>query len=101
MAEQHTPKRLRWKLDPAETGLRRIVAGPRGSTLRDESGTRYATVATVGRRHGAPWYWVAGWESGVPYMNTCRDPVATVDEAKAEALAHVRAALQTTGGGKP
>lgn len=91
------PKRLRWKLDPHETGLR-IVAGPRSSTLRDEHGVRYATVATVGRRYGAPWYWVAGWGTCVPHMNTCNQPVGTVEEAKAAALAHVRAAIATKGG---
>lgn len=97
MAEQHTPKRLRWKLDPQETGLRRITAGPRGSTLRDENGIRYATVAAVGRRYeNGGWYWVAGWGSGVPHMNTCGSPVDTVEEAKSAALAYVRAAIATT-----
>jgi hypothetical protein len=93
MNTQQAPKRLRWKLDPQETGLRRIMAGPRSSTLRDENGIRYATVSALGRRWHAPWYWVAGWGSGVPHMNTCDSPVATVVEAKAAALAYVRAAI--------
>ena len=84
--------RLRWKLDPKVTGLARVVAGPRGSTLRDESGKRYATVGAMGRwRDG--WYWVAGWESGVPYKNTCNATCATVEEAKAQALAYVKSHL--------
>lgn len=101
MAEQQTPKRLRWKLDPQETGLRRIMAGQRGSTLRDEAGVRYATVATVGRHHSAPWYWVAGWQTCVPHMNTANEPVATVEEAKAAAVAYVRAAITQSTREKP
>lgn len=85
--------RLRWKLNPAPTGLARVAAGPRGSTLRDASGVRYATVDAIGRRDSGPWYWVAGWGSGVPNMNTCDHPVATVEEAKDAAMAYVRAAL--------
>ena len=88
--------RLRWKLDPKATGLARVIAGPRGSTLRDESGTRYAVVSAAGRTSEG-WYWVAGWGSGVPHMNTCDAPCATVEEAKAQALAYVKSHL---GGGK-
>ena len=84
--------RLRWKLNPRETGLARVVAGPRGSSLRDESGKKYAAVSVLGRwRDG--WFWVAGWDSDVPYQNTCDAPCATVEEAKAQALAYVKSHL--------
>lgn len=83
--------RLRWKLDPRATGLARVVAGPRGSSLRDESGKRYAAVSGLRFRDG--WFWVAGWDSDVPYMNTCEAPCSTVEEAKAQALAYVKSHL--------
>ncbi len=88
--------RLRWKLNPRETGLARVGAGPRGSTLRDGSGKRYATVSALGSGHDG-WFWVAGWGSGVPHKNTCDAPCATVEEAKAQAMAYVKSHL---GGGK-
>lgn len=78
--------RLRWKLKAAPTGLMAMVSGPRGSMLHDGEIT-YATVS-ADRKGG--WFWVAGWDSDVPYMNTCASPVASVDEAKAEALAYVK-----------
>lgn len=84
--------RLRWKLDPKMTGLARVIAGPRGSTLRDENGKRYAVVESLGRSHDG-WYWVAGWESEVPYKNTCDAPCSTVEEAKAQALDFVKSHL--------
>lgn len=84
--------RLRWKLNPRETGLRCVIAGPRGSTLRDESGQRYAVVECLRSREG--WFWVAGWGSGVPHENTCESPCATAEEAKAQALAYVKAHIK-------
>lgn len=48
---------------------------------------RYATVSAD--RNGG-WYWVAGWDSDVPYFNSCDSLVATENEAKAQALAYVK-----------
>lgn len=82
--------KLRWKLNPRETGLRAIGAGPRGSRLHDGEKT-YATVSALRHRHETTgWFWVAGWDSDVPYMNTCNAPVATADDAKAAAMAYVK-----------
>ncbi len=39
------------------------------------------------------WYWVAGWDSGVPHYNSCNAPVATPEEAKKEAQAYIAASL--------
>ncbi len=78
--------RLRWKLKPAPEGLKAVGAGPRGSILHDGE-KRYATVS-ADRKGG--WYWVAGWDSDVPYNNSCNTPVASADEAKAQALAYVK-----------
>ncbi len=88
--------RLRWRLDKHPSGLAGVCAGPRGSTLYDSTGKRYAMVSAI-NRGGSGWYWVAGWDSDVPRRNTCNQPVPTIDEAKAEAMAYVRAALARTG----
>lgn len=83
---------LRWKKNPPPAGLMRIVAGPRGSTLCD-GGMRCATVNFVSKRNGHKregWYWVAGWESRIPRVNTCNEPVADEATAKAQAMAYVK-----------
>lgn len=87
--------KLRWKKQPQATGLRSIGAGPRGSTFHDGE-KKYATVSALGgggRRPTIGWYWVAGWDSGIPLKNTCNFPVASEEEAKKEAEAYVSAAL--------
>jgi len=83
--------KLRWKLKPAATGLMAVGAGPRGSILHDGEKT-FAQV--IAHRGGTSWYWVAGWDSDVPYMNTCEAPVPTAEEAKAQALAYVKCHIQ-------
>lgn len=84
---------LRWKRKPAETGLRRIGASPRGSNLHDGQET-YATTSFISKRHGHKvegWYWTArNDKAGVPLENTCYEPVADEDTAKAAALAYVK-----------
>lgn len=89
--------RLRWKLDEKQTGLSAIGAGPRGSWLHDGT-TRYAHVAALGGgwRPMLGWYWVAGWESSVPHINTCGTPCATVEQAKKQAMAYVKKHLKTS-----
>ena len=89
-------KRLRWKLDPQETGLRSIGAGPRGSTYHDGE-TEYACVASLDNGWSAPakgWYWVAYAGKGVPYKNTCNEPVDTEEEAKKQAQEYVKKHLK-------
>lgn len=81
---------LRWRKDPPERGLARIAAGPRGSTLFRDGAVRCATVSAIGRS-SAQWFWVAGWGcEGVPYRNTCDQPVTTEAQAKADAMAYVK-----------
>lgn len=76
--------RLRWKLKAIQKGR---IGGPRrGSMLHD--GVK--TYATVSANEYGTWYWVAGWDSNVPHMNTCDTPVKTVEEAKKQALAYVK-----------
>lgn len=82
---------MRWRKEPKETGLRAVLARPRSSFLRDQSGKRFACVSQL---LDGGWYWVAGWDSPVPYQNTCHEPVATEKEAKAQAMAYVRAHLK-------
>ena len=85
---------LRWRKNKPETGLRRVIAGPRGSTLYDGE-IRYATVNALGRYHEKQgWYYVCGWESGIQRINTCNDPCPDEKTAKAEAMAYVREQLK-------
>lgn len=86
---------LRWKRHPRKTGLRSIGAAPRGWDLHDGAND-YATVFPNGGdwiRKQNGWYWVALGREGVPYKNTRYAPVATPEEAKAAAMAYVKAHL--------
>lgn len=77
----------RWKLNDKITGLARVCAGPRGSKLFDE-GKQVATVYPLGGDWSRPlagWYWCCAGK------NTCHEPVATAEEAKAAALAYYKA----------
>lgn len=84
-------KKLRWKKQPRETGLRAVGASPRGYDYHDGQ-TVYAVVSPKGGGYTPlrGWYWVAGWGSGVPHQNTCDEPCADVEEAKRQAEAYVR-----------
>lgn len=87
-------KRLRWKLKPAETGLRAVGAGHRGYVLHDGE-IEYAHVNPNGggwRTAQKGWYWVT--YGPVPLMNTCCSPVASADDAKKAARAYVDAFLK-------
>ena len=83
---------LRWKREKRETGLRAVGAVPRGYVYHN--GVKvYATVSASGggwRRTLECWYWVAGWDSDVPYKNTCHTPCATPEEAKKQAANYVK-----------
>ena len=88
--------RLRWKLEPRETGLSAVCAGPRSSYLHDGK-EKFAAVQAMCRRarDSATWFWWARNDNhGVPLFNSCGTPVATVDEAKAQAMAYVLDQLQ-------
>lgn len=88
--------KLTWKKDAQETGLRSIGAKPRGSKLHDGVKT-YATVNAFGggwQGEVKGWYYVAGWDSGIPYVNTCQTPNPTESEAKIAAKAYVLAQLK-------
>ncbi|MCY0910913.1 hypothetical protein [Massilia antarctica] len=86
--------KLRWKKEPKATGLSAIGAGPRGSSLHDGEKC-YAMVWAQRRNYQVTgWYWVAGWDSNVPHLNTHSEPVATEEEAKAAAMAYVKEHLK-------
>ena len=93
--------RLRWKMRPAETGLRSIGAAPRPHVYHDGK-TEYATVYANGggwQSDQNGWYYVCRIESDSPlsdgnYINTCRHPVAELDEAKRLASEWVKARLK-------
>lgn len=74
---------LRWRKQPNETGLRRVVQGPRGAELRD--GKRVVMrVAPLGRGADGEWYW---YGLGA---NTAAQPLASIEEAKRGAEAYAR-----------
>ncbi len=77
---------LRWRKNPRPSGLAAVCSSPRGSTLYKDKTLRCATTASA--RDGG-WYWVAGWESDVPRLNTCNSPVKTEEEAKKDARKYV------------
>jgi hypothetical protein len=85
-------RKLRWKKQPQETGLRRIGAQPRGYDYHDGE-IKYAVVSPLGGGWRQPligWYWIAGWGSCIPCKNTCNTPVATPEEAKKQAQKYVQ-----------
>ena len=84
---------LRWRKNKRPTGLASVTCGDVGHSLY-EGDVRFAVVSasrvnfqTVG------WYWVAGWDSDIPHMNTCNDIVADDVTAKNQAMAYVREQL--------
>lgn len=86
---------LRWKRNPRPRGLAGVAVGPMGSKLSDGTAD-FASTGTYGhfdKRKG--WYWVARNDAaGVPWKNTCDEPVADEAMAKAAAMAYVREHLK-------
>jgi len=86
---------IRWKKNPAPTGLARVCSGPPGSTLRIDGRIRVATVRTFSGPRGSGWYWVAGWgHPSIPSVNTCNEPLNSEAEAKHAAETYVRRHLE-------
>ncbi|MBI5659141.1 MAG: hypothetical protein HZC43_06240 [Nitrosomonadales bacterium] len=87
---------LRWKKEEGLTGLARIGAGPRGSTLRDGE-KRYAGVNAIGGGWRGPvtgWFWTCPSDAVGEYKNTCKEPVPDEKTAKAQAMAFVKEKLK-------
>lgn len=88
--EDREPTRVTFKLKPAETGLRRVGAGPRSSHI-NLNGSPIGSVCALGGGWRGPvrgWYWVIHADAvrpGSPLMNTCHKPAKSADEAKAQA----------------
>lgn len=85
--------RITWKRQASETGLRRVVQGPRGWDLRIDKvrvGGVYPRLVGYHRYNG--WRWLAGsTEHGIDHRHG--GPHAIPDDAKAECMAYVRACL--------
>ena len=84
--------RLRWKRNKKATGLAAIGAAPPGYIYHDGE-RQYAEVSQSGGSWRGPlegWYWIAGWDSDVPYKNTCASPCDTVEQAMQEAQEYVK-----------
>ena len=82
--------KLRWKREPAETGLRAVGAAPRSYRYWDGVND-FATVSPNGggwRSEQKGWYWWA--RVGDAWNNTANNPVATVEEAKEAAVKWVK-----------
>lgn len=85
--------RLRWKKNAPPRGLARVGYGAIGSKLTDGI-DEYASVAELkGRHRNGGWYWVAPTSARVSYKNTCDEPCATEQEAKAQAESYIREQL--------
>jgi len=98
MSERHKP--LRWRRQPDNQGLARVGQSPRGAELRigdkclarvypwQEPSASWGRGGDLSTYKG--WYWVATSRTyDVPLKNTCREPVKTIEEAKAAAKAYV------------
>ena len=84
---------MRWRMTEPPRGLARIAAPPRGHELRLADGGQAIAWALPlvdhRTRRVSGWYWVVSCD-GVPYRNTCNDPLTpNADEAKAAARAYV------------
>ena len=72
----------RWRREPDERGLARVMQRPRGLELR-ESGKVIATVVPSATSRGN-WFWHGFGQ------NTCYNPVATKEEAKAQVMTYIK-----------
>jgi hypothetical protein len=95
-----TKPRLRFKREPMETGLRAVGQGPRGYDLwygderlgsADEITQPFVRWMGTGR-----FYWHVGTfkELGIEHKNTAREPVETMEEAKAQLRTYVEECLK-------
>lgn len=84
--------RLRWKRNPKPTGLARVAAPPQGHTLLDAEGKAFAYVSPLGGGMTSlrGWYYTCPGNVSGEWINTCRTPAATAEEAKAQAIAFVK-----------
>jgi hypothetical protein len=90
MTDPKKPGRLRWKKHARETGLRAVVAGPRGSDYTDGV-TVYAKVQAHHRLRGEGWFWYSS--AGGEHRNTSNDPAPDEATAKRQAQEYVKAQL--------
>jgi len=82
-------RKLRWKKQPKETGLRAVCAGPVSHDLHDGE-TVYATVSCLRKNYSVTGWYFYTMTRDLPRMNTCDKPKATIEEAKAECLEYVK-----------
>jgi hypothetical protein len=86
MTDKKTSVSARWRKQPDEKGLARTFQNKRGLELR-EGTTIVMRVAPSQDRMGRGidgWYWYGLGK------NTCQEPCATQEEAKAQADAHYK-----------
>ena len=89
---------MRWKKEEALSGLARVGAGPRDSTLRDGE-KRFASVYAIGGGCRGPvtgWFWVCPTDAVGEYKNTCNEPAPDEATAKAQAMAFIKKKLKVS-----
>lgn len=89
--------RLRWRREPRATGLMSVGQGERGYDLI-YGDTEVANVSVYNKmwtKDKIGYFWSCGTneELNIEHCNTAHRPVLTVEEAKDEALAYIKAAL--------
>lgn len=81
MSDKKKTPAARWRSTPRLKGLAAIGQGPRGVELRANE----VTLITVAPHYGGGHRIVTGWYWYGMGQNTCGSPVATLEEAKAQA----------------
>lgn len=78
--------KLRWKRNPAPTGLMRVGAGPRGYTLHDGV-TEFASVAYS--KYDQCWFWAcpSNEEEAIDHFNSFEQKLTYPDEGTAKIAA--------------
>lgn len=82
--------RVTVKRNARDTGLRRLWSSQRGAEVRID-GHRVGAVSRTAA-HGSGWYFSVGDERyDLAHKNTANEPLGTYEEAKAAAIAYVKA----------
>jgi hypothetical protein len=88
--------RLTWRKQPNAKGLAKVAQAPRGAILRvDGEDVVHVAAASAGWIQWSGWYWYT-YSDKFPFRNTSKTPVATLEDAKREAEAHIRENLKST-----
>ena len=83
--------KISWRREPSGQGLARVSESPRGYLVKINGADAGGIFAhPVGWLKWEGWYWHV-YGPSVPSKNTSSKPVATIEKAKAECEAYIRA----------